>query len=75
MGRDEIEDDLASIADRLDDVAEQLADVAMSALRAALEDEDHDGSRPEVEKRISKARRSVEKAAQLLRGGPSSTLI
>ncbi len=72
---DPIDDDLASVADRLDDIAEQLSDLAMSALRAALEDADGDGQRPEVEKRIAKARRSVEKAAQLLRGGPTSTLI
>lgn len=70
-----LDDDLAAVADRLDDVAEQLADLAMAALRDALEDPDADGRRPEIEKRISKARRSVERAAHLLRDDPSSTLI
>lgn len=75
MSHERLEDDLSAVADRLDDVAEQLADLAIAALRAAIDDEASDGRRPDVEKRISKARRSVERAAQLLRGGPSSTLI
>lgn len=70
-----LDDDLGEVADRLDDIAEQLSDLGMSALRAALADAEGDGRRPEVEKRIAKARRSVERAAQLLRGGPTSTLI
>ena len=70
-----LDDDLDEVADRLDDIAEQLSDLGISALRAALEDSAGDGRRPEVEKRIAKARRSVERAAQLLRGGPTSTLI
>lgn len=68
-----IDDDLDVIAGRLDDLAEQLSDLAISALREALEDEDGDGKRPEVEKRITKARRSLDKAAALLRSDPTST--
>jgi DNA-binding ferritin-like protein len=75
MSHERLEDDLSAVADRLDDVAERLADLAMSALRAELDNADSDGKRPEIEKRISKARRGVERAAQQLRGGPSSTLI
>jgi hypothetical protein len=70
-----IEDDLEAIASRLDDLAEQLSDLAISTLREALDDEDGDGKRPEVEKRITKARRSLDKAAALLRSDPTSTLI
>ncbi|MFT7650161.1 MAG: hypothetical protein ACI8Y4_004927 [Candidatus Poriferisodalaceae bacterium] len=70
-----MQDDLDAIADRLDDLAEQLTDLGISALREAIEDPDSEGRRPEIEKRIAKARRAVDKAAHMLRGGPSSTVI
>ncbi len=70
-----VQDDLEHLADRLDSVAEELAELGISALRAALEDNDGDGSRPEVEKRITRARRSVEKASVLLRGSHTSGMI
>jgi hypothetical protein len=70
-----MQDDLDSIADRLADLAEQLTDLGISAIREELDNPDTDGKRPEVEKRIAKARRSIDKAAHTLRGGPSSTLI
>lgn len=60
------------LAARLDAISEELADLAIDELRSAL------GSRtgrPEQEKRITQARRAVEKAAHLLRradGGGSS---
>ena len=60
------------MAARLDAISEELADLAIDELRSAL------GSRtgrPEQEKRITQARRAVEKAAYLLRradGGGSS---
>jgi hypothetical protein len=66
-------EDLEGVADRLDDISEQLADLAMSALRAAME-QGADG-RPDLEKRITRARRSIEKAAALLRDRPTSTTI
>ncbi len=66
--------ELEDVASRLDDIAEQLMDLGISVLRAALEDGEGPG-RPEVERRIAKARRSVERAAALLRDGPSSTMI
>lgn len=58
-------DELDAIADRLEAIDEELSDLAMSALREAIED--GDTGRPEVERRITRARRSVEKAARLLR--------
>ena len=67
--------DLDSVADQLEGLSEQLGDLAMSALRDALEDPDGDGRRPEIEKRISWARRAVEKAAHTLRGEASSTVL
>ncbi len=59
--------ELEGIADRLDDINEQLADLAMSALREAIEAGE---KKPELERRITRARRSVEKAANLLRDDP-----
>jgi hypothetical protein len=53
------------LADRLDVVAEELGDLALESLRAALER--GDTSRPADEKRLTQARRAVEKAAHLLR--------
>ena len=54
-----------ALADRLDAVAEELGDLALESLRAALER--GDARRPAEEKRLTQARRSVEKAAHLLR--------
>jgi hypothetical protein len=54
------------LADRLDVIAEELSDLAMDSLRDALERGDAD--RPVEERRLTQARRSVEKAAHLLRG-------
>jgi hypothetical protein len=59
-------DDLERLADRLDEIGEELADLAMDALRRALDD--GEDTRPATERRITRARRSVEKAAGLLRG-------
>lgn len=57
-------DELDAIADRLRAIDEELADLAMAALREAIEE--GGTGRPEIERRITRARRSVEKAAQLL---------
>ena len=63
--------ELEPIAERLDAVGDELADLAMSALRAALDD--GETARPAIEKRLTRARRSVEKAAAILREQPTST--
>ena len=66
MGSDRAEE----LADRLAALADDLADLALDRLRTAAYDPD----RPQAvaaaneEKRITRARRSVEKAAALLRG-------
>ena len=53
------------LRERLDGLAEELADAALDALRAAL----HEGQtgRPHVERKLTQARRAVEKASGLLR--------
>ena len=60
------------LADRLDVIAEELSDLALDSLRAALER--GDSSRPAEEKRLTQARRAVEKAAHLLHSadGPNA---
>ena len=55
------------LRERLEDIAEALADLAMDALRSALEDGD-DAARAR-ERRLTRARRSVEKAVALLSDG------
>ncbi len=56
------------LRERLEDIGEALADLAMDALRSALQDGD-DAAVAEAkaqERRFTRARRSVEKAAALL---------
>ena len=67
--------DLEELAGRLEAVAEDLADAARERLRANAEAV-RSGGEPDAvlvaeEKRITRARRAVEKAAGLLGGGTS----
>jgi hypothetical protein len=52
------------LRERLEDIGEALADLAMDALRSAIEEGDDDAK--QRERRLTRARRSVEKAAALL---------
>ena len=52
-----------TIAERLRDISEQLDDLALSVLRDAAES---GSERPVADKRLTQARRSVEKAAYVL---------
>ena len=54
------------LRERLEDIGEALADLAMDALRSALEDGDDAAEAKAQERRLTRARRSVEKAAALL---------
>lgn len=58
-------DDIESITSQLEDIAERLNDVAMRIISEAIEN--GETSRPPLEKRVSQARRAVEKALQHLR--------
>jgi hypothetical protein len=58
------------LADRLDAIAEELSDLALDVLRQAVDR--GDPARPAQEKRLSQARRAVEKAAHLLRASDRS---
>ena len=58
-------DDIKLITSQLEDIAERLNDVAMSIISEAIEN--GESSRPPIEKRVSQARRAVEKAVQHLK--------
>jgi hypothetical protein len=60
--------DLDQVRERLEGIAEELADLAIDRLRAAVDG--NQGAAAE-ERRITRARRAVEKAAGLLGGGPA----
>ena len=70
MGVESIDDDIESIATRLEALSEELNDLAMALVSDALERGSAD--RPEAEKRISRARRTVDRAASQLRGSLTS---
>ena len=58
------------VRERLEVIAEELADLALDRLRSATEDGDADAAAEE--RRITRARRAVEKAVALLRGSDES---
>jgi hypothetical protein len=67
-----VSDDLADVAERLSAISESLADLAIDRLRQAA-DSVRAGGEPDPdlaaeEKRITRARRAVDKAATLLAG-------
>ena len=69
--------DLEDLSNRLAALAEELADVALERLRQASYETDDEG-RPDPatlaeERRITRARRAVDKASALLRGGQEET--
>ncbi len=54
-----------SLATRLDEIAEEIAERALTELKAAIRRGQQ--KRPATERSLSQARRSIEKAAHLLR--------
>jgi predicted PP-loop superfamily ATPase len=70
----DVEDKLEDIRSRLEHISEELGDIGMEALREAL-DAEVATTRPEIEKRLSRARRAVDKAAAIISGGPQSTVL
>ena len=57
--------DVTDIRVRLEQIAEELGDLALDTLRAAVE---AGATKSDEEKRITRARNAVEKAARLLDG-------
>ena len=64
---------LDAISDQLRAISGDQADIAIEALREAIDDKDFSGKRPEVEKRVSRARRAVDKAAGILNESSGSS--
>jgi hypothetical protein len=58
------DDELAEIVAELEHVSERLADLALNALREAVEAGEQ--SRPDLERRSTRARNAVERAISLL---------
>ena len=56
--------DVDHLRERLEGIAEELADLAIDRLRAAVEGDQNAAAE---ERRLTRARRAVEKAASLLR--------
>ena len=68
--------DTADIAAELDSLAERILDRSLDVLRTATESEPEQRDRLIAdEKRLSRARRSVEKAARLLRNDEGSDTV
>ncbi len=59
-----MENRIADIHSRLTSIGEDLTEVSVDLLRSALED--GETKRPPLDKKLSQARRAVEKAARLL---------
>ena len=55
---------IADIQSRLDGIVEELTDVSVQVLREAVEA--GETRRPEIDKRLTRARRAIERAARLL---------
>ena len=60
-------DEISSIADRLDDTAERLAELSIELLQGALADADTSDERARLERQVTRARRATIKAASILR--------
>lgn len=58
------ENRIADIRSRLASIGEELTDVSVDLLRQAVEE--GEGKRPQLDKKLSQARRAIEKAARLL---------
>ena len=59
-----MENRIADIQARLESITDELTDVSVEVLRAAVEA--GETKRPPIDKKLSQARRAVEKAARLL---------
>lgn len=65
---DPLDERMAELADRLEALAEDLAEAAYDRLREAVLDGHPDAAALNAERRLTRARRAVEKAAAILRG-------
>ena len=71
----DVQERIEDIRNRLVSISEELADLGIAALQSAIDEDGVDAKRPEVEKRLSRARRAVDKAAAILGQTPESTTL
>ena len=70
-----MQEQLDDIQDRLLCIADELADLGMSAIQSAIDEDGANAKRPEIEKRLTRARRAVDKAAAIGVHRPESTTL
>ena len=71
----DVEQQFDDLRERLIAISEELTDLGIAAIQSASEKDGVKAQRPEIEKRLSRARRSVDKAAAILGQRPESTTI
>ncbi len=71
----DVEDRLEDIRSRLVSISEELADLGIAALQSAIDEDGMNAKRPDSEKRLSRARRAVDKAAAIIGQTPESTAL
>ena len=71
----EVQEQLDDIQDRLLCIADELADLGMSAIQSAIDEDGANAKRPEIEKRLTRARTAVDKAAAIVGHRPESTTL
>jgi hypothetical protein len=75
VGMTSAEESMADVAARLEGVVEELTDIALDALRRGSQGDPHSAEAGEaiaIERRIVRARRSIEKAVSVLAPGGGS---
>jgi hypothetical protein len=71
----DVQDRLEDIRTRLVSISEELADLGIAALQTAIDEDGVNATRPDSEKRLSRARRAVDKAAAIIGQTPESTVL
>ncbi|RZP35656.1 MAG: hypothetical protein EVA19_08695 [Acidimicrobiales bacterium] len=70
-----MQDRLEDISARLVSISEELGDLGIAVLQTAIDEDGVNAKRPETEKRLSRARRAVDKAAAIIGQTPESTTL
>ncbi|MFL3020770.1 MAG: hypothetical protein ACJZ6C_05340 [Candidatus Poriferisodalaceae bacterium] len=71
----DVQDRLEDISARLVSISEELGDLGIAVLQTAIDEDGVNAKRPETEKRLSRARRAVDKAAAIIGQTPESTTL
>ncbi|PDH69092.1 MAG: hypothetical protein CNE88_03610 [Acidimicrobiales bacterium MED-G01] len=71
----DVQERLEDIRTRLVSISEELGDLGIAALQTAIDEDGVNAKRPESEKRLSRARRAIDKAAAIIGQTPESTTL